>query len=62
MAMKVNWDTWVKLLVENVEWLEKQPRTLERDHVIKIIEQLADERAPGSRAFYDAQPHPSPSP
>jgi len=60
MAHKVNWPTWVNLLREDAEWVEAQDRTLERDHVSALLRQLMDENEPGSRAFYDAQPHPEP--
>lgn len=42
---------WVKLIEENEEWARRQPRTLEREHVLSI---LADIRT--NRAYYDAQP------
>jgi len=60
--MKLNWWGWSQLLQGDLEWLRAQTRTLERDHVIAIVEVLADEKAPGARAFYDAQPRPRPDP
>lgn len=26
-----------KLVAQNIEWLEKQPQSLERDHIIEIV-------------------------
>ena len=39
MSAKLNWPAWQKLLEENVEWLRRQPRTLERDHLIMLVTQ-----------------------
>ncbi len=58
MSMKLNWLAWVQLLKGDLDWLRAQPRTLERDHVIQIIERLSKGELPGARAFYDAQPAP----
>jgi hypothetical protein len=55
---KVTWWAWEKLLTEDAAWLRTLPRTLERDHVIAIIEQLAKHQGTGSYAFYLAQPDP----
>ena len=38
MAGKLTWDAWCKLITENEAWLKQQPRTLERDHTIGIME------------------------
>jgi hypothetical protein len=53
---KLNWLGWTELLRGDLEWLRAQPRTLERDHVIAIVEGLAQDGEPGSREYYDAQP------
>lgn len=60
MASKLNWDAWARLLEEDVAWLREQPRTLERDHAVQVLEHLAKRGAPGSLAFYEAIPAPSP--
>lgn len=33
MPCELNLQAWRKLIDENIEWLLKQPRTLERDHI-----------------------------
>lgn len=35
----INRETYQKLVDEDIAWLEKQPRTLERMHVIEIVRQ-----------------------
>jgi len=40
--MKLNRAAYEKLIAENLEWLKQQPRTLERDHIILIVEHSAD--------------------
>lgn len=37
MALQLNRESFRKLLLEDVAWLELQPRTLERDHIIDIL-------------------------
>ena len=32
-------DTYIRLLQEDLDWLLKQPRTLERDHIEALIKQ-----------------------
>lgn len=36
--MIVNAETYRKLVAEDIEWLKTVPRTLERDHVLLILE------------------------
>ena len=57
---KVGWDAWVKLLDENLEWLKKQPRTLEREHVMFILTDLVS--TDRGRKYYEAIPAPRLSP
>lgn len=38
MSMVVNAATYRKLVQEDLEWIKTVPRTLERDHVIQILE------------------------
>lgn len=42
----MNLYTFTKLVKEDIDWLLKQPRSLERDHILAILEQ-----AP--RIYYD---------
>jgi len=42
MPIRMNREAYEKLIAENLEWLEKQPRTLEREHVIQIVRQSPD--------------------
>lgn len=37
MSVMLNRWAYQKLVDENIAWLEAQPRTLERDHVIMIV-------------------------
>ena len=37
MEMKVNREAYQKLIDEDIEWLSKQPRSLERDHIVSVI-------------------------
>jgi predicted chitinase len=37
MAGKLNQHAYERLVAEDIAWLEKQPRTLEREHVIGIV-------------------------
>jgi hypothetical protein len=50
MSMKLNRAAYEKLVAEDVAWLELQPRTLERDHIIMIVKQSTD--------LYYAEPLP----
>ncbi len=45
-----------KLVAEDIEWLEKQPRTLERDHIIVVLKASIDGLYPPSRGRSEAQP------
>lgn len=46
MGLTVNLEAFQKLVAEDIGWLMKQPRTLERDHILGILQ-----AAPG--IFYD---------
>ena len=37
MTSKMNRSSFEELIRENIAWLEKQPRTLERNHIIEIL-------------------------
>jgi len=39
MGTTMNKSTYEAMIKENIEWLKKQPRTLEREHIIQIVEQ-----------------------
>jgi hypothetical protein len=34
----MNHNTYINLIDEDIQWLLKQPRTLERDHIISILQ------------------------
>lgn len=55
MAGKMNRWGYQKLVDEDVAWLEQQPRTLERDHVIKVVKESVE-------AEYGKAPEGSPAP
>lgn len=38
MGAQLNRKTYIELITKDVAWLMKQPRTLERDHILRIIE------------------------
>ena len=38
MVTKINTHAWRKLITENREWLAKQPRSLEREHIDSILQ------------------------
>ena len=42
MSLTLNRTAYEKLIAEDLEWLLTQPRTLERDHVIQIVEHSAE--------------------
>lgn len=42
MSQKMNRESFVQLVTENIEWLMKQPRTLEREHTIGILKECVD--------------------
>ena len=42
MGTTLNRSAYEKLIAENIEWLLKQPRTLERDHIEAIVRRSAD--------------------
>lgn len=42
MSSKMTKKAYEQIIAEDIAWLEKQPRTLERDHIIEIVK-----RSPG---------------
>jgi hypothetical protein len=38
MSGKITRQAYEKLIAENIEWLKAQPRTLERERIIKVLE------------------------
>jgi len=38
MSLTLNADAYRKLVREDIEWLLRQPQTLERDHIQQILE------------------------
>lgn len=42
MGTTMNRSAFEKLIAENIAWLEQQPRTLERDHIIDICRHAPD--------------------
>ena len=49
MSMKLSRDGYEKLIAENIEWLMKPPRTLEREHIIMIVKTSPDREYPPTR-------------
>ena len=37
MGMIVNREAYQKLIDEDIEWLLKRPRSLERDHIVSVL-------------------------
>ena len=37
MGMMVNREAYQKLIDEDIEWLLKQPRSLERDYIVSVL-------------------------
>ena len=37
MGMIVNREAYQKLIDEDIEWVLKQPRSLERDHIVSVL-------------------------
>ena len=59
MGMIVNRDAYQKLIDEDIEWLLKQPRSLERDHIVSVLKNSV-ERIYGKEKIDEAcLPHPS---
>ena len=46
MSSKMNRHAYQQLIDEDIAWLEKQPRTLERDHIALIVRQSVDAEYP----------------
>lgn len=42
MTMRLNRRAYEELVAQDIAWLEAQPRTLERDHVIDIVKASPD--------------------
>lgn len=42
MSTRLNREAYEKLVKEDIEWLRQQPRTLERDHILVILEKAVD--------------------
>ena len=42
MGMIVNREAYQKLIDEDIEWLLKQPRSLERDHIISVLKKSVE--------------------
>ena len=37
MEMMINREDYQKLIDEDIEWILKQPRSLERDHIVSVL-------------------------
>ncbi len=46
MSMKLNRSAYELLITENLEWLYKQPRSLERDHIAEVLKASPDREYP----------------
>lgn len=43
MGMKVNREVYQKLIDEDIEWVQKQHRSLERDHIVNVLKTVLSE-------------------
>ena len=43
MEMKVNREAYRKLIDEDIEWILKQPRSLEREHIVSVLKTVLSE-------------------
>lgn len=39
MSLTLNKSAYTKLIEEDIDWVLKQPRTLERDHVVAVLKE-----------------------
>lgn len=47
MPTKLNRDAYAQLVAEDIAWLRKQPRSLEREHILLILQgSIKDEYGP----------------
>jgi len=53
MSMKMNRSAYEQLVEGNLAWLRAQPRTLERDHIIAIVEQSPEWLYPNADGHHD---------
>ena len=57
--MTLNREAFAKLIREDAEWLAKQPRTLERDHIASVLSVVIglyyDKMPEGHRRWIDAE-------
>lgn len=42
MSMRLNREAYQRLVDGNIDWLNKMPRTLERDHILEILKRAVD--------------------
>ena len=52
--MKVNLETYKNAINENLDWLNNQPKTLEREHIKKIISDSIELYYPKQVKNYDS--------
>ena len=43
MEMMINREAYQKLIEGDIEWLLKQPRSLERDHIVSVLKNSVEE-------------------
>lgn len=58
MSMRLNKPAYEQLVAEDLEWLSKQPRTLERDHVEVIVRASVDHCYPPEQPAKPSPAHP----
>jgi hypothetical protein len=56
MTMRLNRAAYEKMIAEDIAWLEQQPRTLERDHILVVLQHAVgyEYGATGSREKYES--------
>jgi hypothetical protein len=58
MSGKITKSAYVQLIKENIAWLKTMPRTLERNHIMLIVEKSIDFYYPTSHPHFESvQPH-----
>lgn len=42
MSLTLNKSAYARLIEEDIEWLLKQPKTLEREHIVAVLKESID--------------------
>lgn len=52
MSLTLNKSAYTKLIEEDIEWLLKQPRTLEREHIVAVLKESVESFYPLKSTFH----------